>query len=74
VKLYLVTRTDEWDCDEYDAVLVRHNSAEEARQYVVTASSDGRKNYLGLHEGNTAVSEVTADGEPGEVISSFRAG
>lgn len=80
--LYLVERTDTHDYDEYDKVLVRADSAESAIAYVAARPSPwdrydlSDQHYRGFSPdgSNAKATRVVEDGEPGEVMSSFRAG
>ena len=63
--LYLVTRTDKVDYDEYDSFVVRANSVQTA--IVVCDNSQFTKD-------NTNVIELRTDGNTEIIIGSFNAG
>lgn len=79
--LYKITRTDDWDYDEYDEVVVRAGSKEEALR-VVLAGEDTtehgyptwHRDFHGITESNAAVEEIAADGEPAIIVASYNAG
>jgi hypothetical protein len=64
-RIYLVTRTDEIDWDEYDAFVVRAENEEDALLQC---------DYGYLNKGNTTVIEITQEGEKGRILGSFNAG
>ena len=75
--LYLVTRTDTYDYDEYDALVVRAKDAEEARSIALTDYDQGSlfsAKYQGFTPENTKVDAIPAGGESGVVCSSYNAG
>lgn len=75
MKLWLIERTDDTDYDETHAILVRAANedaarAEALRQY---EGSQGvsRPAYPGFRADNISISEVTAEGEPGVIMTDF---
>ncbi|MEO3974397.1 hypothetical protein [Streptomyces sp. CAU 1734] len=82
--LYKVSRTDRHDYDEYDAIVVRAASGDEA---LSIATSRDREEWdfsrqfeeptfrgFRLDGSNLTVEPVDADGAPGLILGSFNAG
>jgi len=63
MKLYLVTRNDETDYDEYDSFVVRAENEEEAIELC-------KYSYMK----NSTVTEITQEGERGQILGSYNAG
>ena len=74
MKLWLVS-TDAFDYDEYDAFVIRAESAEAAREIAHEHDTDWSqgKNFW-LSSAEVTVTEVSPEGEPGEILASFNAG
>lgn len=75
MKLFLVKRTDNWDYDEYDGIVVRAESEE--RAVAIATSRDekfGWANYEGMRADNVTVTEINRDGDEEVVLASFHAG
>lgn len=76
--LYLITRTDDTDYDEYTEVVVRAGSEKEALALVCRADpSDPRDElYRGFRiDGSNAQAEkIRATGDAEVIVSSYRAG
>lgn len=68
MKLYKITRTDEVGFDEYDSMVVRAGSKEEAVE-VANKTSHGD-----LRQNNSTVEQLTHTGEAGIILGSFNAG
>jgi hypothetical protein len=79
MKLWLIERTDECDWDETCAIVVRAETADDARAHAL--ADDGGTQfkfqtspypvYVGFHEDNITVTELTPEGEPGLIIKDF---
>jgi len=87
MNLYLISRTDGHDYDEYDAILVRASDPDAALEMLKTKCARenhwGGEHYSwcdGMYSGfkgdgsNAKVEEVPLDGEPGLIIGSYNAG
>ncbi|MEV0444039.1 hypothetical protein AB0I46_34495 [Streptomyces spectabilis] len=81
--LFLVSRTDHCDCDEYDAIVVR--AGDEATALKVATNGRQREKLDGFYwdpdfEGfrrdgsNLAVEKLESRGSAGVILSSFYAG
>ncbi|MFE7118667.1 hypothetical protein ACFU99_24940 [Streptomyces sp. NPDC057654] len=86
MKLWLVTRTDGWGYEKYDAVVIRAENEDEALRIVCGGPNrdpalasipffDDRP-FAGfrLDRSNAKVEELTSEGPAGMVIGSFCAG
>ena len=76
MKLYKIERTDSIDYDEYDALVVRAKDEQQVRDIALGLGEfekDGHYLGFGIVD-NFTITEVTADGEPGVIVSSFNAG
>lgn len=79
MKLWLIKRTDDTDYDETHAILVRAETADDARAHALADDGGTRFKfqtspypvYVGFHEDNITISEVTPEGEPGLIIRDF---
>lgn len=69
MRLWLVLRTNGCDYDEYDGAVVR----EETEESALSLACDELVGFAGDRE-NISVTEILFDGEPGLVLTSFRAG
>jgi hypothetical protein len=67
MKLWLVSRTDDWDWDEHDAAIVRAESEEHALKVVADFG-------LSLGSLTLKVEELPLAGKAGVVLASFNAG
>jgi len=81
MKIYLVSRTDGVDYDEYDALVIRAKNPKHALDIASGLdehmSEPGWPWYVYSGMGNRAaltVSEVTSDGKPGVILGSYNAG
>jgi hypothetical protein len=77
VKLYLVSRTDEVDYDEHDAIVVRAESKERAvalATHQETFDNVTWAKYSGMRADNVKVTEVTTEGDEEVILASFNAG
>ncbi|MGW5637134.1 hypothetical protein [Streptomyces sp. NPDC003832] len=73
MRLFLVTRSDEPEWDEFVAVLVRAENAFDAARWVLGPNNDGAA-YYGMTEHNIVITPVKQTGERGQVIADFKAG
>lgn len=73
MNLYLVTRTDEAYYDEYNALVVRAESANDAKKIALHKHEYGSE-YPGFTQDNIRAQKLNAEGERGLIIGSFRAG
>lgn len=76
MRLFLVTRSDDTDWDEYRAVLVRAANVFDAADWVLgpNASDYPGAPYLGFTRDNIVITPVSAAGEREEIIADFKAG
>lgn len=88
MKLYMVSRTDRSDYDQYSDVVVRAKDAEAAKQIVLTSGEfwdwdDEDGDYSGcpkpcpmsgFTDHNITVEPLPVAGAPGVVLGSFHAG
>lgn len=84
MNLYLITRTDRHDYDEYDSLVVRASDPEAALAMLkgkCDCDDPGQHRlwcgeYLGFRAdgSNAKVEEIPLDGEPGLILGSFNAG
>lgn len=65
MKLWLVKRPDDWDWDEHDAAVIR---AETEEQVIEIAKK------LSLGRDIPIIEELEANGAPGIILASFKAG
>ncbi|MGX1133210.1 hypothetical protein RKD49_005400 [Streptomyces glaucescens] len=70
MRLFLITRNDNTDWDEYNAVLVRAEDVFDAARLVL----DGENPYPGLYENNIVITPVRVSGPRGQIIADFNAG
>jgi hypothetical protein len=70
VKLWLITRTDETDYDETNAMLVRAISARSAKALALAKTSD----WDGFRRAPLVVTEVTTEGKREVIIVDFLRG
>ena len=72
MKLFLITRTDDWDWDEYDSFVIRAENKENvltlARAEISSWSEDT------FTKENTVITELTSKGEEQIILGSFNAG
>lgn len=86
MNLYMITRTDEWDYDEYDSVVVVAEDSDQALSLVTERITDDPNSFYYNRSGfsgfkvdgsNLVVDEIgiaTQDTHSGVVLSSFNAG
>jgi hypothetical protein len=68
MKLWLVKRNDSVGYDEYDSVVVRASTMEQARVLVLDAEMEG------FTADNMVVEPLEVPGEPGIILGSYNAG
>lgn len=81
MKLWLITRTDHTDYDETNSLVIRAADEEAARAFALAldpewAHLDPEEDdpvllHPGLRADNIAITELTADGEPGVIVHDF---
>lgn len=77
MRLWMVSRTDGADYDEYSAMVVRATTADKARELVLTRGyhwDDKPVPFAGFTERNIVVEPLSIQGDPGVVLGSFHAG
>jgi hypothetical protein len=75
MNFYLVTRNDHCDWDEYDGLVVRAASHQEAKRLALVQHDDwDEPRYPGFTEENVQSKLVGVDGPSGVILASFRAG
>lgn len=72
--IWMVTRTDSCDWDEYDAVVVRAESAQAAKRLVLAREDWGGPCYVGFTDANIQARKVPAQGAAEVILASFKAG
>ena len=74
--IYLITRTDRTDYDEYDGIVVRASSEDEALSVVRKTDRYGDSEFRGFRPDgtNAKVALVPEDGDVEVILSSFCAG
>lgn len=74
MKLYLITRTDETDWDETNALVVRAENKVHARMLALAHTGQWTwPDHPGLSADNIEVTRLTGDGPEGVVIEDFKA-
>lgn len=75
MNLYKIDRTDRTDWDEYDSIVVRASSEEEALSMLKSKTSQFEE-FSGMKSdgSNVTIAQLTYAGKPGLVIGSFNAG
>lgn len=71
-KIYLLRRTDAIGYDEHDAKVVRAKNMKRARE--IACKHTGDEGSIWMDERYVTCEIVLADGEEGEILSSFNAG
>jgi hypothetical protein len=71
MKLWHINRTDDVGYDEYDAVIIRAATANDA---VTMLFDTHRSAGFSRYGPNYTVTELAAEGRPGHVLGSFNAG
>jgi hypothetical protein len=75
MRLFLITRSDETDWDEYNAALVRADDAFDAARFVLLGENAPEgTSFHGFTEHNIVVTPVTSAGVHGLIIADFKAG
>jgi hypothetical protein len=74
--MYLVTRKDRVDYDEYVGFVVLANGPSQARKiaHTATGSEPRYRDNRFLHAAYVKVAEIRDTGDPHVILSSFRAG
>ena len=67
MKIYLVTRTDDYDWDEYDAVVVVEKTPKKAMEFCEEYFNKGKMTC-------ELIGTATSKQKAGEVLASFNAG
>ena len=75
MKLYLVTRTDEWDWDEYNGFVIRAVNEENALElaHKFADEYDNPEDYT-FRPDNTKIVEITNEGLEEIILESFIGG
>lgn len=72
MKLYLVTRTDEWDWDEYDGFVVRAMNEKNALELAHKKADEyNRPEKYTFRADNTHIVEITNEGPEEIILDSF---
>lgn len=76
MKLFLVKRTDVWDYDEYEGIVVRAEDEERALAIATKRNGPGLYDaeYPGMRADNITATEIAADGDEEVILTSFHAG